>query len=331
MSIKRADLLIRRARVRSQQLEYDADYGIPQEFFIDSLNECNTEINKILVAESSEPFATYAEDDVVANQEAYALPTDIFSSNMVYSIEFSPDGQTANYYTLDLMYRREPTISGYPEQYFVDNGNYYLFPVPASTGGKLRVRYEKRLDRLDIPRGLIVDVPTIGDSSISLQLNTAAPFPLPDSAAFIPDDIWEAVCIVDNIGTMRYRNCRQPLYPWTATTSFYDTASDILYVQPPSGENPGDVQTEIQDIVSNGDYQLYVVAGLDSTCFSPLPDHFESIFVSWMLNDVQLHLSSMDLSATKEKFYEQIVKAAEIFAQLPAGKKPIPEHRRDWY
>jgi hypothetical protein len=323
MTIDRTDILIRKARKASQQDNYDEDRGIPQEFFINSLNECNQEINKILVAEASEPFAAYSTSAIVANQEAYAVPTDIFSSNLVYSVEYSADSATSNWQPLDLAYRREYVISGEPDTYFVDNGYIYISPVPQSANGSLRIRYEKRLDNLDIPRGVVSSVGVQLDVGTQIQLNISDDI-LPDESALIPVTQWEYACFVD--GSTRLitrRNCPRG---WVGG---YDTSSGIITIILPSEYT--DSFQDIIDNASNSGYPIFLLLGADTTCFSPLPRHFQNIFLNWMANDVQLHLSSLDLSATKTKYNEAIVKAAEIFAQLPSGKKPIPEHRRDWY
>ena len=328
MTIDRTDILIRKARKATQQDDYDDDSGIPQSFFINSLNECNQEINKILVAEASEPFATYATEPIVANQEAYAVPADIFSSNLIYSVEYSADSATSNWQPLDLAYRREYIISGEPDTYYVDNGNIYINPVPSSANGSLRIRYEKRLDKLDIPRAALSSVVGGTDTGVIIQLSDTTIL-VPDESALLPASQWEFACIVDGATRqIAYRNCRQP---WGAE---YNTSSLQLEIMEPDDYSGAEFEVDLQDTIdttTNLSLPVFLLLGPDTTCYSELPDHFQNIFLNWMVNDLQLHLSSMDLSATKTKYNEAIVKAAEIFSQLPSGKKPIPEHRRDWY
>lgn len=300
--IPRLDLLIADARSVSLNEDHDDDYGLSDSIFVAAANQANFEIQKYLVTENCEPFAEFEEIAVVADQEAYDVPSTIFADNLVYGIEFSPDGLPANYYPLKMAYWRGNAESGSPETYFLDGGKFYVDFVPPATGGKFRVRFEAQLERLDLRRG------TIASRTIASQLITDIVL----TSGTQDDDALstcEYVCVVDRTGAILMRNV--PIDSYDAST-FTLTMSHTF---------------EVGETAPVG---AFIVAKPDCSTHSFLPNFMESFYTEFMKMRAYEAQSSIDLESAASPFVRMLAKLVDVYG-LRVGKAGIPERREDCY
>ncbi len=303
-TLERLDVLIKEARSFSLNSDYSDDSGIPQSFFISAAQNANVALNRAIVKEVPEVFADYIEINAVQDEDEYDQPTDIFAENMVYSIDYSADGNTASWYPLDKGAFREAQYSGEPEEYVLDNGKIFISPTPNSSSGIFRVRYEKRKDNLDIRRGKVesitgtlpspLTIVLVDDSWLSTEL--AEPF--------------EYVCINDAYGTILMRNV--PIDSYDETTHTLTIVSGF--------------ESEDGETLPVGSY---VTIGKDTTTHPKYSYMCKDYFLTYMqLAAMDIH-SSTDSIETNPKLREVKEEIAEIYRHLPSGKTGIPE-RRAW-
>jgi hypothetical protein len=163
VKIKRTDLLVKDARRMSLNTDFGDTYGIDDEPFIISLNHYQNEIQLAIVEEECSAFVAYKEIDITAATESYPVPSDA-SFTISYTESNTPLLETLKTTLSSTTGCVAATISvGEPDAYVIEGGRIYLDGVRSSAQGKLRVRYEKGLDKLDKRRGTIVSRSISGD------------------------------------------------------------------------------------------------------------------------------------------------------------------------
>lgn len=304
MSIPRVDLLIADTRIASLQKDYGDEYGIQQDFFIVALNKANNVIQRYLVTEMAEPFAAYKDLTGVTDQVNYSLPTDIFIPNLVYTVNYSGTGLERDLCEpLQKMDVREyGNGSGSPYKWLVDGNVLYLDQAPVG-GSLIRIRYERRLNKLDIRRGQVSTVTDTSSSVTVLTLDTAS-----DDETNLPNA--EYLTTVDAFGNVTCRNI--------AITS-YDTTTGAVTLY--GGSHTYDTGENI----SAGDY---VCIGNSASTHFQLPDCFEDYYIDFVKNEVYELLSEDEQQVSNPKLDRILAKCAELYSQMPSGHTPIPENRR---
>lgn len=301
MSIPRIDLLLKDSRIASLSKDYGEEYGIQDDFFIVALNKAHNIIQRYLVTEMAEPFAAYKDYTAVVDTLSYALPTDIFSTNLVYDVRFSPTGLERDLSDpLDRMHYREYGSSGSPYKWMVDGGYLYLDQAPNASGGLIRIRYERRLNKLDVRRGQVSNVGGVITLSV-LEVDTTTD----DEEAFATA---EYLSTVDNFGTVTCRNIQ---------VSGYNSSTGAFTVVPKT--------LETGEAISTGNW---VLLGNSSSTHFQLPDCFEDYYIDFCKNEVYELLSEDEQSVSNPKLDRILAKCTEIYAQLPSGRTPIPEERK---
>lgn len=301
MTIPRIDLLLKDSRIASLQEDYGDEYGIQDSFFIVALNKAHKNIQRYLVTEAAEPFAAYKDYAGVAGQLAYNLPSDIFSTNLVYDVRYSSTGLEADLCDpLEKMHYREYGSGGSPYKWMVDGNILYLDQAPTTSGGLIRIRYERALNKLDIRRGQVSNVGGVITLSV-LEVDTSTD----DESAFATA---EYLTTVDNFGTITCRNIQVNGY--NSTTGAFTVV-------------PKDYETG--EGISSGNW---VLLGNSSSTHFQLPDCFEDYYIDFVKNEVYELLSEDEQSVSNPKLDRTLAKCAEVYAQLPSGLTPVPETRR---
>ncbi len=303
MTIPRIDLLLKDSRIASLQEDYGDEYGIQDKFFLVALNKAHRTIQRYLVTEMAEPFAAYKDYSVVASQLAYNLPADIFATNLVYDVRYSATGLERDFSDpLEKMHYREYGENGAPYKWMVDGNVLYLDQAPASATGTIRIRYERALNKLDVRRGQVSDVGGV-ITLTTLEVDTTT------------DDDHESVLstaeylsTVDNFGTVTCRNIQ---------VNGYNTSTGVFTVVPKDYETG--------EAISAGNW---VLLGNSSSTHFQLPDCFEDYYIDFVKNEVYELLSEDEQSISNPKLDRILAKCAEIYAQLPSGRTPIPEERK---
>lgn len=307
MSLERLDILIDKAREQAIAKSYSSSHGLQQEFFIVSANNAIRALQRHLSMEVAECFADYAEDSIVANQEAYSNPPLIFARHLIYEVEFSVAGLVTGYYPLNQAYRREFRTAGQPQEWFQDAGSTYIWPVPSAIGGKIRRRYEKILDSVDVQRGRVVSTTGAAPAYATIVLETTAPAP----DAKLQTTNYTHVNVVDWDGTMKCRNI--PITAYASATRTLTIKTGFLAA---TGES-----------IAAGDY---ITLGKNAVTHPTVDPCAEDFFILWMIDEAQAGRSSTDTAYSNSKIKEALRQIAEVYSQKPAGKAPIPEYRGDW-
>jgi hypothetical protein len=310
MSIPRVDLLIKDSRIASLSKDYGETYGIGQDFFVVALNKANLVLQTHMIAELSEAFVTYKEYDITESSEYVEQPDNIFAPNYIYEVRYKAAGSDCYDEPLEAVGERGDEQAGAPEAFFLDEGRIYLDPVPSS--GTLRVRYEKRIERLDYRRGRIAS--TTGTLP-SLETITLEDDEYLDTVTLATANlqlgVLEYVCVVDYRGTILMRNI-----PIEGT---YDIDNRTLTVV--SG-----FEAEDDETIPDG---AYITFGADATTHSSLPDIAELFFIQFIQDEVNDLLSSDDRGSSNAKQSYYLAKISEIYSLLPHNARAVPSsHRR---
>lgn len=301
MSISRNDILIKQARQASLNQRYGDTYGVPQSFFVTSLQSANLTLQRYLCLEEIELGSTWIDQDVETDVASNTIATDIFAFNKVYEVHFSADG--TSFYELTQMYRRGEEGSGPPSEYYVEGGRIWLDSIP--TTGTLRYRYEKRFERLDLRRGTVESYEVVtAPLQIVLAEDTIDTFELADT---LP----EYVCINDRYGNITARNI--PVDSWDSSTRAISIPSSYAL---PSDE-----------AIAVGSY---VTCGPDSTTHAKFNDICEDFLVRYMKLDAYEIHSSEDWAASNPVLDRMLDQIAKVYAALPSSKMPIPETRGEY-
>lgn len=268
--MRRTDQLILASRRSTENQEYTATAGVQDEEFIQYLNDGQEEIQSLI--NSSFPRILMKEGviQVVQNQEAYSLPVDVFLGTRLDYVEYSPSGNSADYYTLKkgTLKERLNGPSGNPSFYIRRNSELLIQPIPQQAG-LLRVNYQKVVPRLDIRRATVLNV-ILGTNTITtLTLDIAQ---LIDSDALLSENY---VTVVDKNGVVKMRSI-----PVTAI----DTSTGVVTVDPSFTFSSG-------ESIAAGDYLL---RGTYSTTNSQLPDICEKYLLEYCNLRILVRDSSTD-------------------------------------
>jgi hypothetical protein len=304
--IDRLDILIDRARQVAIATSYSTTHGLPQDFFVVAARNAILALQRAVINEVAEIFSAWQEDSIVANQETYTTPTDIFARHLIYQVHYSPDGSAENYVDLTQSYSREGSCPGTPEQYFHDGLYTYIWPVPQTAAGKIRRRYEKRLDQVDILRGKVASTAGAAPGYTSITL---AASPVPD--AKLTSGPYDYVTAVAFDGTIKCRNI--PI-------ASYNSGTRVLSIE--TGYAAGTGET-----ISSGNW---ICLGRSSTTHAQLDNCCEDFMIAYMIRAAEAGRSSVDVNAADSELGRTLASVVETYSQMPAGKKPIPEHRGDW-
>ena len=175
--MKRLELLIDECRESTENEEYGTTLGIKQSEFIRAFNNAQESLQTSICKTYQKVFHGFSFKDVVANQDEYDLPADIFMDNRIMAIWFSDTGRSDNYQRLDAASLEEKSFSvnRVPYSFIRVAGKVLLSPVPTiSVTNGMKIAYTKKLSTLDIRRAKVLSVTTVGSAITSLFVDTTA-------------------------------------------------------------------------------------------------------------------------------------------------------------
>jgi len=210
--------------------------GIYDDEFIESFNDAQKLIQARLVDVNSNIFFKTGYLSIVSGQVEYDLPSDLFMSTMIKTVEITStaNGSLDTYYPLQLVERVEQS---YLYGYKISGGKLILSFTPSvGVANGIKLDYVKSLKRLELRRGTIT-------SLAPLTVNTAT---VPDKTFWDSDYL----TIVDLNGVQKVAG--------VVFTSF----SAGVIITPPS-----------VTAAAIGDYVIY---GANSTTNHELPDIFDT-------------------------------------------------------
>lgn len=198
--MRRVELLIDTARKLSQNTRYDATSGVPQDIFVQFLN--NAQDSLIMEVENlkTKYFKKQVVVDVVPNQEVYSYPDDCYMQHLD-TIQWT-DSPTGTYWTTLYKTTTKEKITiqpGYPFAYVPYEDGFHL--NPPITRGKLYITYVRTPKRLQKRAGQITVATKVGDNLTALEVD-------PAEASFDETEInsQNFLCVVDKFGTVKASN-----------------------------------------------------------------------------------------------------------------------------
>src|SRR3990167_2670046 len=149
--MERLDILIERVRRYTAAQSYtdagllSGQIGVQTQTLVDLFNEAQHALHGVIYANAPNLFVKTDTQNVVANQEAYTLPTDAFLGVNVVSVEYKYGSGSGDYLKLPKrdLHSRYTLSTSTPTGYIQHNKQILLNPLPsqAVTNG-LRITYE---------------------------------------------------------------------------------------------------------------------------------------------------------------------------------------------
>lgn len=314
--MRRTDALITAARTISRNnANADGTLAISDNEILQYLNDAQDRIQNLISARKNiaKIFVTQTIIPVVANQEAYSIPDRLLLNKQTEAVEFSHDGTVANYVKLEKLnlFNRDTNASNFPWGYFKRGGQIFLQPTPSTSTGTLRVTYERDLDDLDIPRGVISSIGS-GTSTqfASITLDSTA------DAYETTTPGWNNIQYASFVDAFGVRKCFNVLIGTYVANVITPSPNPFIYAD-------NDSQLAVGDVAVFNKY---------TTTFSQLPDSCERYLIHYAAQELFARDSSEDISKQEDRLFqieEDILKA--LAAQTSEVQYIPQENRWDWY
>jgi len=315
--MRRTDILIKAARaVGRNKANADLTVSVPDDDILQYLNDAQDRMQNLISATKniSKIFVTQQIISVVANQENYEIPDRVLLNKQIENVEYSYDGALGNYVRLRKVnfINRDTNTSNYPSGYYKRGGEIFLVPIPAVTQGSLRVTYERTLDDLDIPRGVLSAV----TNGTSAQFDT---FTLDTTADAYESTTpgWSNIQYASIVDPFGARKC------FNILLGTYNTGTNVVTPSPsPFIYSSNDVQITIGDVAVFGKY---------TTTFSGLPDDCERYLIHYAAAELFRGDSSTDYAAAAAKVDDIEEDTLKALSSQTSEVQEIPEHNTyDW-
>ena len=269
--MRRTDALITAARMVSRNsANADGTLSIPDNEVIQYLNDAQARLQNKMSAKKNiaKIFATQQIISVVGAQESYTVPDRVLLNKQIEYVEYSATSSLIDFVRLEKLnfFNRDTNPSTYPWGYIKRGGQILLQPTPSNTQGTIRITYERQIDDLDIPRGVISSI-TSGTSTgfAALVLDTTAD----QYETTTPG--WSNIqycSIVDPNGARKAYNV--PVSTYNTGTNTITPSGGFIYAS-------SDVQIAVGDIAVFNKY---------TTTFSQLPDNCERYLVHYAATEM---------------------------------------------
>lgn len=207
-------------------------------------------------------FEETIEADIVANQDTYEVNDNLSFGTRITNVEYSRTGLSSGYTPMEVTPDRYQTLTGgkYPVYWRRRHGKVVIEPSPTVAQGKLRITYERALDRLALRTAQINGTP----SGTSIALDNI------DSALEAQITANAFICISDINGT--------PLL-YNGVVSSYSSPNITL---------TANVSEYLQTGVALADLDnAFLTVGKYTTTHSKLPNEAEGFFNEWV--NAKLH------------------------------------------
>lgn len=244
--------LITEVRRDTDNTSFSSTSGISTEDFLRYMNFALMRLQAVLIQQNSTLFRKKIDIPLVAGQNSYSISDNVYLKESIINIMYSSDGQEANYRNLPeigesyISYDTAEFIAAYARR----GGTILTSSIPQDSQGKLRVTYDRALDRLDIRRGTIdgitVATSAITANTISIDVNS-------DDDTRISGVSDKYICVVNKDGVVGAYNIAYTAYN-TGTGNFTHETKSVE-----SGQTPA-----IGDYVTVGRYTTTHLSLLDS-------------------------------------------------------------------
>lgn len=294
--MKRVELLIDMARKLSGNTRYDSDSGVPQDVFVQFLNNAQDSMMKEVVNLKTKFLKTSETVSVVSGQETYSLPSDCYMQH-IDTIRWYSSDTTTDFTTLEKLTTKEQGTNqnGHAFGYIVDNDGIHLSPPVAS--GVLKIYYSKAADTLQKRGGKITVCTQGGGNLTALTVDTT-------EASYDATEINSQyyLCVVDKHGAIKARNIP------------YNSVSNGVFSLSPFALGSS-------NSVAVGDY---IVVGKNSVNLPQWPTVCESYLIKHMVYDAKYSDGSAWSREAKEDMRDSFISLAGSFAALSDDVCNIP-------
>ena len=301
--MERLDLLITASRQDTDNEDFDETTGIPDAAFIRWANRAQERIQARILKQKPSVFQKEKVTQCVASQESYSTPADLFLGTRIEALYYTPSGQDADYYELDLKGEHERLTgqSNHPAFYIRRSAQLLLQPKPPTSVAKIRYTYQQTLPKLDVRRGTI--------SAITLSATELTAFTL-DPTTLTEDNATEItnkqyLSIVDKDGNIKMAN--------VAVTSI-DLTTGVVTLD----------GNHTLDTSETGAVGQYVVAGKFATTHSALNDNCERYLSAYMDWKAQRKDSSNDATESNGELKAIEDDIVESYAEAEANVLGVP-------
>lgn len=313
--MRRVDYLITEARrIGKNDANTDGTLATTDEEVLQYINDAQDELQGLISSLKGVDSIFNTEEivSVIANQESYSLTKRLFVNKEIDLVEFSATGALTDYVVLDKvsLFNRDTNSSSYPSGYWRRQGKVFLTPIPSSSGGTLRISYERTLDDLDKRRGKITTVNGLSSTTFtSIVLDSTA-----DETSTPNLSTIDYICIVDKDGNRKAFNI--PVGSYVTGTNTLTPAAGFVF------EQTGDT-IAVDD---------YVVFGKWKTTHSTLPDESEMYLIHYAAEMLLHKDSSNDTQAHKERRIEIRNQLLKSIASQTSEIQRIPQFNRyEWW
>lgn len=308
--MRRTDALITAARTISRNAaNADGTYAIADNEILQYLNDAQDRMQNLISATKNiaKIFVTQEIISLVANQEEYEISDRVLLNKQIEQVEFSATGNLADYVLLEKrnFFNRDTNTSDYASGYIKRGNQILIQPIPANSTGTIRVTYERDLDDLDIPRGLI--------SSITSGTSTQFGALVLDASANSYESTtpgWsnaQYCCVVSPLGVRKCYNILIDNYN-TGTNTLTPDPSAFTYASQ-------DSQIAVDDVAVFGKY---------TTTFSQLPDSCERYLIHYAAAELLRRDSSNDYDNAALKVEEMEKDILKALASQTSEVQYIP-------
>lgn len=316
--MRRTDVLINQIRTISRNnADANSVKAIDDNEILQYLNDAQDKLQNVISSKKNiaKIFVTQQIISIVANQEAYTIPDRVLLNKQIENVEFSATGNIGDYIRLEKMnfINRDTNPTTYPWGYFKRGGQILLQPTPSTSTGTIRVTYERDLDDLDIPRG-VISVITTGTATqfATVTLDTTA------DAYESTTPGWSNIQYASFVDAFGVRKC------FNVLSGGYNTGTNILTPSPtPFVYSSNDVQLTVGDVAVFNKY---------TTTFSQLPDNCERYLIHYGAMECFRKDSSNDYSKAQETLKEIEENIVDALQSQTSEVQFIPQGDRfEWF
>ena len=277
------------------------------EEFVDLFNEAQRVLHGIVYANAPSVYVTTGTIDLVADQEAYTLPTDSFLDVNVISVEYKYGDGDNDYRKLRKrsIHERSSSQTGTPQYYIMNENQIWINPRPseAKTSG-IRVTYERQLRSLDVRRGKISSFGGTSTAPTSIVLDSTTTTHA--DVGFAGDVIGDFITVVDKDGAVQMKDI--PITAW-------DSSTKTLTI--------GSFTAAAGEAIAAADW---VVIGTNASTHSEFPDFCEMFLTEYVRHAIlETRGSEREAEIARTRLTQLGEQIADVYADANADITYIPE------
>ncbi len=311
--MKRTDLLVDIVRRETETVQDSTSQGISELTYVQCLNDAQDHLQSIIIDQHPRVFLGQSLINIVAAQEEYNLPSDIYLGTKIVSLEYKYGTEAGQYMKLmpqSLHDRKTWFSSSFPAFYIRKSDTFLLNPLPAvsSTSG-LRMVYVRELRDLDVRRGVISTVTKSSLNITAINLDLTPTLSKDSSSVTNAADLLDKtdyVCIVDKDGISILDGI-----PVTG----YNSSTGVITV--PSFSTA---------ILAAAFVDMYVVAGKAATTHSELPNVCERYLIAYAILEIlKKNGNQFETAEQKQKVSSMEEDIVSLFGYPDDDIYPLPD------